>query len=241
MVADEVIIFSKKAGESQTYFWRSKGKEEYTVGKSKNEISHGTKIILKIKNSEQEFLDYSKIKKIVTTYSNHISWPIQIVKNSEKELINNRRALWTNNPSNVKNDEYQRFYNNILNIQGSPWLVMHNRIEGIIEYTNLLVMPEEKAAIFSNNNKHTKLKLYSNKVLISNEYDNLLPNYLRFVVGIIDSKDLNLNISRETLQNNNSISIIKRSLTRRILESVKKQLNNLKVNKKYLMKILVTF
>ena len=227
MVADKVTIISKKAGENQSYFWSSEGRGEYVIDESKEAIVCGTKIALRIKNNQKRFLDINEIKKIVTNYSNHISWPIKIIKDEKEEIINTQKALWIKHPSQIKNEEYRSFYNHVLQEQGSPWLVIHNRIEGIIEYINLLFISENK--LLSNaDNKKTSLQLYTNRVLISKNCSNLLPHYLRFVVGIIDSKDLSLNISRETLQNNKSMEIIKRSLSRRVLESIKSHLSKYK-------------
>lgn len=224
MVSDEVTVISKKVGDTDSFFWYSDGKNGYSVGKYNKKTEFGTKIILKIKVSEERFLDSGIIKSNVMMYSNHIPWPIKLIDSTGVEsYINVKQALWTFNPKDISDSEYHNFYNNVINMQGTPWLVVHNKIEGIIEYTNLLFIPEKRNNAFLSN-KNSSIKLYNNRVLVSKNYKGLVPDYLRFVIGIVDSKDLKLNMNREIVQNNRMVNIMKRSLTRKLLESLKSHL-----------------
>lgn len=227
MVADFVTVITRKAGENNSYFWSSDGKGTYTIGEYKKEHIYGTKIILDIKKNEREYLDILRLKNIIATYSDHIAFPIYIVnEQGNKEIVNKNTALWMRNPKNISNQEYEQFYTHISHYSDKPWLTIHNKIEGInLSYINLLFIPKNKPFDLFHPDRKTKVKLYINRILISEENNNLIPSYLRFLRGIVDSPDLPLNISRETIQNNHNIIRIKNLI-------IKKVLNNLKIKAK---------
>jgi molecular chaperone HtpG len=227
MVSSFVTVITKKAGEKKTYFWSSDGKGSYTVGEYKEENIYGTKIILKIKKEEREYLDILRLKNIISTYSDHIAFPIYIInEQNNKEIVNKNTALWMRNPQSISNEEYEKFYTHISHYSDKPWLTIHNKIEGInISYINLLFIPKNKPFDLFHPDRKTKVKLYINRVLISEENNHLVPSYLRFLRGVVDSPDLPLNISRETIQSNHNIIKIKNLI-------VKKVLNNLQIKSK---------
>ena len=229
MVAKTITVLTSKADNKEVFKWTSDGQGEYSIERSNELLSRGTKIILKIKSSELEFLELHKIKDIIKTYSDHVSFPIIITnKNNEKETINKNNAIWKKNPSEIKKEEYNAFFNNALNSVNEPWLTMHNKIEGSIEYTSLLFIPKTKTLDLFTSNGKAKVKLYVKRVFISEEGNNLIPNYLRFLKGVVDSEDLPLNVSRETLQHNKVIHKIKNSIVKKVLNSLQvKAKNNL--------------
>lgn len=223
IVADKVEVISKKAGESKAYKWSSDGKGEYSIEDIEKENA-GTSITLHLKSDEKALLEKFKLRQIILTYSDHISFPIQLNNEGEEnsgEVVNTVTALWQKPSKDVSQKDYEEFYNHISHTPGSPWLTIHNKIEGSIEYTNLLFIPDSKPFDLFQPDRKAKIKLYINRVFISEEDNNLLPSYLRFVRGVVDSSDLPLNISRETLQNNDVIKKIKSSLVKKILSSLK--------------------
>ncbi|VFP83790.1 molecular chaperone HtpG [Buchnera aphidicola] len=238
IVSDIVSVYTKHASNKTKYgtLWISKGKGEYSVETVHME-EYGTKIILSLKPSEQEFLENWKIKQIIKKYSDHISIPIEIENYDEKtktiswEKINEAQALWTQNKNNITKESYQKFYTYITHDTEKPLIWSHNKVEGKQEYINLLYIPKKATwDMWHRENKHG-LKLYVKHVFIMDEATQFLPNYLRFVKGIIDSQDLPLNISREILQDSAVTHILRKTLTKRIL----KMLDNLSIqnNKKY--------
>ncbi|VFP81214.1 Chaperone protein HtpG [Buchnera aphidicola (Cinara kochiana kochiana)] len=238
IVSDIVSVYTKHASNTTKSgtLWISNGKGEYSV-ETVDIKEHGTKIILSLKPSEQEFLENWKIKQIIKKYSDHISIPIEIENYDEKtkiiswEKINEAQAIWTQNKNNITKESYQKFYTYITNDTEKPLIWSHNKVEGKQEYINLLYIPRKAAwDMWHRENKHG-LKLYVKHVFIMDEATQFLPNYLRFVKGIIDSQDLPLNISREILQDSSVTHILRKTLTKRIL----KILNDLSIqnNKKY--------
>ncbi|WP_075432109.1 molecular chaperone HtpG [Buchnera aphidicola] len=224
IIAKKVSVYTKHAQESSDLgiLWESEGKGDYTIQKIKLK-EYGTKVVLYIKDTEEEFLESWNIKNIVKKYSDHISIPVEIENYDEKnkviswEKINQAQAIWTKNKKDISKKSYQEFYKYITHDTKNPLLWSHNKVEGNQEYTSLLYIPKKATwDMWHRENKHG-LKLYVKHVYIMDDAVQFLPNYLRFVKGIIDSQDLPLNISREILQDNKITQSLRKSLTRRIL------------------------
>ncbi len=224
MVASEVTVESRKAGEEESWVWRSSGNGEYSVGKLSSQISRGTKITLIMRSEETEFLDKFRIENIVTTYSDHINYPVEFInEKGESEKLNSRAAIWTKSKSEVTQEEHNEFFRNVAHVGGEPWMILHNKNEGAIEYINLLYIPSIKPFDLFHPDRRCSVKLYVNKVFITEDNVQVIPQYLRFLKGVVDSPDLPLNISRETLQNNRVIEQIKKSLTKRVISELGKK------------------
>ncbi|VAX76756.1 molecular chaperone HtpG [Buchnera aphidicola] len=245
IVADSVSVYTKHAsndGDEGT-LWISNGEGDYTV-ESTTIKKHGTKIILFLKKNEKEFLENWKIKQIIKKYSDHIPVPVELENYDEKtktltwEKINEAQAIWTKNKNEISKESYQKFYTYITNDSEKPLTWSHNKVEGKQEYINILYIPKKAAwDMWHKENKHG-LKLYVKHVYVMDKATQFLPNYLRFVKGIIDSQDLPLNISREILQDSSVTNILRKSLTKKVLG----MLNSLKnENKKKYQKFWDTF
>ncbi|MDF2965360.1 MAG: htpG [Rickettsiaceae bacterium] len=224
MVADNVKVISRKAGEAESYVWESKGDGEYTIDKYDGEAPRGTSITLHIKEEEASFVDAFRLKHVIKTYSDHVSIPINFIEEDGKlEKINSSSALWTRPKSEITTDQYKEFYKSVSFSIDDPWLVIHNKNEGLVEYTNLLFVPSQKTFDLFHPDRKRRVKLYIKKVFITDENADLVPHYLRFIRGVVDSEDLPLNISRETLQHNTTLEKIKASITKRVLSELKKK------------------
>lgn len=224
MVADKVTVISRKAGEKDVYEWSSNGEGEYTVAKSSEEISHGTKIIVSMKEDEDDYVDHFRVKNIVKTYSDHVAMPIYYKDDSDNEIqVNSSSALWMRPKADITEDQYKEFYKSVSFAADDPWLTMHNKNEGIVEFTNLLYVPTEKTFDLFHPDRKRRVKLYIRRVFITDENIELVPQYMRFLRGIVDSEDLPLNISRETLQHNPVLEKIKSSIKKRVINELKKK------------------
>jgi len=227
MVAEEITVNSKKAQEDTACTWRSKGDGEFTISELKDDkFTRGTEIVLKLKEGEEEYLDQFKIGHIINTYSDHISVPVEfLAKEKEPTILNSSSALWTKQKSEITEESYNEFYKKISSLPDKPWMTMHNKNEGAVEYTNLLFIPSTKTYDLFHPDRKRSVKLYIKKVFINDEGIDIIPQYLRFLRGIIDSQDLPLNISRETLQHNKVLGKIKTSITNKVLSELEKTLN----------------
>jgi molecular chaperone HtpG len=241
MVAENVSVISQAAGSAVANIWQSSGNGDYTVEEIFNNnapanIGRGTIITLKLKESETDFTDKFKLKHIIKTYSNHVGFKITLeeILNQQaqpqdpqdapySEVINEGRAIWLRDKSEISADEYAEFYRSISQAGGgdNPLITFHNRAEGTLEYTNLLFVPTRKPFDLYHPDRETRIKLYIKKVLISEKLE-VIPRFLRFLRGVVDSNDLPLNISRETVQNNANVGKIKTSITKRILKELAK-------------------
>ena len=225
MVADKVEVLSKKAGTDKSFKWISDGKSGYNIEKSEKTNS-GTELILHLKKDAKEFLEGTRIQFVVRKYSDHISYPVKMLevskKDAKEETINEASALWTRAPKDIKEKQYEDFFSHIGAGFGKPLLTMHNNTEGTVSYTNLLCIPSSKPFDLFNPDRKSSLKLYINRVFITDKCDNLIPAYLRFVKGIVDTQDIDLNVSREMLQNNPAVAKISKSLVGKILRELKK-------------------
>ncbi len=222
MVAEKVEVLSRKAGESQGWRWVSDGRGEFTV-EPLPEIARGAKIIVHLREGEDEYLDPARLRRIVKTYSDHIGLPIILDEGGKKETINTASALWTRPRSEITAEQYKEFYHHVGHSFDDPWLTLHNKAEGVLEYTSLLFVPSTKPFDLFDPERKSRVKLYVRRVFITDEAADLLPAYLRFLRGIVDSEDLPLNISREMLQSNPMVARIRQQLTRRILSELAKK------------------
>ena len=224
MVADYITVTSRKAGEEKSYIWHSDGLGEYTISDTEREFTRGTEVVVHVKEKEDNYLDHFRLKHIVKTYSDHIAIPIYFIDTSANEIqLNSSSALWTRAKSEITKEQYQEFYKSLSYSMDEPWLIMHNKNEGAIEFTNLLFIPSTKNFDLFSQDRKRRVKLYIKRVFISDENIDLIPHYLRFICGIVDSEDLPLNISRETLQHNVTLEKIKASITKRVLSELKKK------------------
>ena len=225
MVADKVEVLSKKAGTDKSWKWISDGKSGYNIEKGEKTNS-GTELILHLKKDAKEFLEGTRIQFVVRKYSDHISYPVKMLevskKDAKEETINEASALWTRASKDIKEKQYEDFFSHIGAGFGKPLLTMHNNTEGTVSYTNLLCIPSSKPFDLFNPDRKSSLKLYINRVFITDKCDNLIPAYLRFVKGIVDTQDIDLNVSREMLQNNPAVAKISKSLVGKILRELKK-------------------
>lgn len=228
MVADKVTVISRKAGEQSTWRWESDGQGEYHLKETIiGNINRGTRVTLHLRSGEDDYLEEFRIKHIIKTYSNHISIPINLhLENGKEEVINKATAIWTRSKSDITEEEYKEFYKSVSYQPDSPWMTLHNKNEGVVEYTNLLFIPETKPFDLFHPDRKARVKLYVKKIYITDDNVDLVPAYLRFIRGIIDSEDLPLNISRETLQNNHVIEKIRNSVSKKIIGELKKKLDN---------------
>ena len=223
MVADKVEITTRKAGEDEAWKWTSNGVDGFEISAAKRE-SNGTDIKLFLKADAKDYVDTIYLRQIIRTYSDHISYPIVLdLGKAGEETVNTASALWTRHKSEITKDQYKEFYHHISHNFDDPWLTLHFKAEGNIEYTGLLFVPSAAPYDLFQPDRKNSLKLYVNKVFISDKIEELMPNYLRFVKGVIDSADLQLNISREMLQHSPLIEKIKHGVVARILKELKKR------------------
>ncbi len=223
MVADKVLVYSTAEGE-KTYLWQSDGKDSFSIEESNEKLPRGTKIVLNLKPTEIEYCDKHRVSYIISTYSDHIAFPIHLVdEQGNEEIINQGTALWLRPKGEITHHEYNEFYRHIAHIPEDPWITIHNKVEGNIEYNSLLFVPKNKPFDLFHPDRKGRLKLYVKRVFIADEALQLLPSYLRFIRGVVDCQDLPLNVSRETLQHNSIAQKITKSLAKRILTEVKKK------------------
>ena len=226
MVADKVEIITRRAGEEQAWKWVSDGAEGFEISEAKRE-SNGTDIKLFLKKDEKQYTDTIYLRQIIRTYSDHIGYPIVLdLGKAGEETVNSASALWTRHKSEISKEQYKEFYHHISHNFDEPWMTLHFKAEGNIEYTGLLYIPSNAPYDLFQPDRKNGLKLYVNKVFISDKVEELIPNYLRFVKGVVDSSDLPLNISREMLQHSALIEKIKHGTVSRILKELKKRAKN---------------
>lgn len=223
MVADKVEILTKKAGEDQAWFWVSNGVDGFEIREAQKE-TNGTEVKLFLKKDDKNYTDSIYLRHIIRTYSDHIDYPIVLcLGEAGEETVNSGSALWAKHKSEITLEQYKEFYHHISKNFDDPWLTLHFKAEGNIEYTGLLFIPSGAPYDLFQPDRKNGLKLYVNKVFISDKVEELMPHYLRFVKGVVDSSDLELNISREMLQQNMLIEKIKHGLVNRVLKELKKR------------------
>src|SRR6516162_3042535 len=226
MVAEKVEVRSRKAGEAEGWRWVSDGKGEFTI-EPLPEAARGATIVVHLRDSEHEYLEPARLRRIVNTYSDHIGLPIVLEDAGKEETINTASALWTRPKSEVTQGQYNEFYHHVGHSFDDPWLTLHAKAEGVLEYTSLLFVPSAKPFDLFDPERKSRVKLYVRRVFITDEGTNLLPPYLRFLRGIVDSEDLPLNISREMLQSNPMVTRIRQQLTKRLLTELGKKAHEL--------------
>jgi molecular chaperone HtpG len=221
MVAEKVDVLSRKAGDDQGWRWESDGKGEFTIAPEPN-LKRGTRITLHIREGDEEYLETHRLRQIVKTYSDHIALPIVLADGGKEDTVNTASALWTRPRGEITEEQYKEFYHHVGHSFDSPWLTLHARAEGTVEYTYLLFIPESKPFDLFEPERKPQVKLYVRRVFITDESE-MLPPYLRFLRGVVDSEDLPLNISREMLQSNPIVARMRRQLTGRILNELQKK------------------
>ncbi|MBL8857941.1 MAG: molecular chaperone HtpG [Planctomycetes bacterium] len=229
MVAEEVVVDTLKAGETQAWRWRSRGQGEFQIEPG-DRTARGTRITLHLKQPDSpedddpaEYLDEFKIREIVKRYSDFVAYPIQLEPKDGKdpETLNTMRPLWTRSKDSIERTEYDEFYRRTSHDWTPPREVIHFKAEGTSEYTALMFIPGARpSGLFDGTQGKSRLSLYVKRVLIMEECPELLPAWLRFVRGLVDSPDLPLNVSRETVQQNATVRAIKKRLKKRVLESL---------------------
>ncbi|WP_207628941.1 molecular chaperone HtpG [Photorhabdus cinerea] len=234
IVADKVTVRTRAAGAStdQGVFWESVGEGDYTIADIEKE-TRGTEITLHLREGEDEFLNDWRLRSVISKYSDHIALPVEIeTKNKSEEegeedtvtweKINKAQALWTRGKSEITDEEYKEFYKHISHDFTDPMIWSHNRVEGKQEYTSMLYIPSQAPWDMWNREHKHGLKLYVQRVFIMDDAEQFMPNYLRFVRGLIDSNDLPLNVSREILQDNSITRNLRNALTKRALQMLDK-------------------
>ena len=225
MVADKVEVVSRKAGTSKSSIWESDGQSGFAINNSEDDQAVGTKVILHLKKDAKEFATPDKIKSLIKKYSDHINVPINIKEaDGEIEQVNSATAIWTRPTSKISGEEYKEFYNSTFGSFDEPFATLHNKSEGTLEFTNLLFIPKTAPFDLFDPERKTKVNLYINRVFISNDLEGVIPTWLRFIKGILDTTSLDLNVSREMVQNNPVLKKISKSLTKRVLSELKKRL-----------------
>lgn len=222
MVAETVDVLSKSAENKEANLWSSNGKDGYSI-ENQNKKDRGTIISLKIKKDADEFLDSIRLRSIITKYSNYIPFPIYLKdldSKDKEEKVNEGEPLWLKDKKKIKKEDYKQFYNNISFNFDDPLKTIHYNAEGVINYKALLFLPTNQPMDLFNPDRKNKIKLYVQKVFITDDCEEIIPHWLRFIPGVVDSQDISLNISREMLQNNPIISKIKKGITIKILNEL---------------------
>ncbi|TID28436.1 heat shock protein 90, partial [Avibacterium paragallinarum] len=233
IVADKVTVKTRAAGvpADQGVLWESNGDGEYTVADIEKK-DRGTEITLHLRDEEKEFANAWRLREIISKYSDHIGLPVEILSKEyddegketgvKWEKINKAQALWTRSKGEISDEEYKEFYKHLSHDFADPLLWAHNKVEGNQEYTSLLYVPSKAPWDLFNRDHKKGLKLYVQRVFIMDDAEQFMPNYLRFMRGLIDSNDLPLNVSREILQDNKVTAALRKALTKRSLQMLEK-------------------
>lgn len=232
IIADKVTLITRRAGETEAIKWESSGEGDFTI-EATEKAGRGTEVILHLREGEDEFLNDWKLKTIVRKYSDHITLPIvmkksewkdgengeggQMVTTDEDETINKASALWARSKSDITEEEYSEFYKHVSHDFENPLAYTHSRVEGKQEYISLLYVPGKAPFDLYDRERRQGIKLYVKRVFIMEDAEKLMPQYLRFVRGVIDSADLPLNVSREILQDSRDVEAIKNGSVKKVL------------------------
>ena len=221
IVAERVTVTSRKAGlpQDEGVRWESDGKGEYTVETLRRK-KRGTEIVLHLKDDAKELANAYQLRQICKRYSDHISVPVSMPKDGDGtgyEVINQATAMWQRAKAEISDDDYKEFYKHIAHDFGDPLTWVHSKVEGKLEYTSLFYIPQQAPFDLWDRESGHGVKLYVQRVFIMDDADELLPRYLRFVRGIIDTNDLPLNVSREILQRNKTLETIRAASVKKIL------------------------
>ena len=227
MVSDKVQVLSKSINSNESWLWESDGQSSFNISSASTD-KLGTEIILFIKKEEKEYLETFRIENIIKKYSDHIPYPVKMNDNENKDKqvsLNSASALWMRAKKDITSDQYKEFFNHLGGL-GDPWHILHNRTEGLVSFTSLLYIPEMKPFDLFNPERKTSIKLYTNRVFITDDCEDILPSYLRFIKGIVDSEDVDLNVSREMMQTNTALNKISKAVVNKVISELKKILNN---------------
>lgn len=219
MVAQAVEVTSRKAGADESWTWESDGRGDFSIEEA-SKAETGTEVVVYLKQGENDFLSADKLRSIIEKYSDHISIPV--ILNGEDKPANRASALWLRPKSEITEDQYREFYHHVAHAFDMEALTMHWRAEGIIEYTGLLYVPSSRPFDLFDPKRAHGIKLYVKRVFITDHAEGLVPPWLRFLRGVVDSEDLPLNVSREMLQNNPMLAKIRQGITNRVLSELKK-------------------
>ncbi|MFV2126192.1 molecular chaperone HtpG [Micromonospora sp. LOL_013] len=240
MVADRVVLTTRRAGETEATRWESSGEGTYTI-ETLDEAPQGTTVTLHLKpeDKDDQLHDYTeewKIREIVKRYSDFIAWPIRSTTErpgesdgettSEVVTLNSMKALWARPRSEVTDDEYKEFYKHVSHDWNDPLDIIHMKAEGTFEYEALLFVPAQAPFDLFMRDARRGVQLYVKRVFIMDDCEALIPEYLRFIKGVVDAQDLSLNISREILQQDRQIQLIRRRLVKKVLSSLKELMDN---------------
>ena len=221
MVADKVEVLTRKAGTNNAYLWSSDGRTGYDI-EAAEKAEHGTMITLHMKKDAAEFLEQVRVGHVIKTYADHISYPVNFLDGDDSTQLNSGSALWTRPKSEITDEDYESFFADMGAGYGKPLVTLHNVSEGTVSFTNLLCIPQMRPYDLFDPARKPKVKLYINRVYITDDCDALIPAWLRFVRGIVDTADIDLNVSRELLQHNKTLDRIGKAVVRRILSELKK-------------------
>lgn len=227
MIADTVEVRSRKAGEAEGWMWTSKGEGSYEVSESDHEGS-GTQITLHMKDDADEFAERARLQTIVSKYSDHIAVPITLAikggeeADAEPKVVNEGSAIWARPKSDITEEQYTEFYRSVGHAFDDPAITLHYKAEGMQEYTVLLFVPTKQPMDLFDPARKNRVKLYVKRVFISDDSADLLPGWLRFMRGVVDSQDLPLNISREMLQNNPTLARMSKAITKKVISEFEK-------------------
>ena len=224
MVADKIDVISRKAGDEKAWHWSSDGKTGYSLDGAKR-AQAGTDITLHLKKGEKDFLDETRIGYLVRKYSDHLGYAVnwQPPKVDEPRQLNTGSAIWTRAKKDISEEDYTQFYRQIGAVYDEPFMTLHNSTEGMLNYTSLLFVPTSRPFDLFNPDRKSRMSLYINRVFITDECEDIVPPWLRFIRGVIDTPDMDLNVSREMLQKNPSVQKIGKALIKRILGELKKK------------------
>ena len=220
IVADRVDVISRKAGEEQAFRWTSDGKNGFEIEPSERE-AQGTSVTVHFNEDGNEYAHSWKLKDIIKKYSNHIAFPIFLTEGDKTEQVNSASALWKRSKSELKDEDYKELYKTIAGGYDDPLFWFHTKAEGTMEYTTLFYVPSKAPYDLYQADYSPGVKLYVKRVFITDDSKELLPTYLRFIRGIIDSEDLPLNVSREILQQNRALAAIRNASVKKILHELK--------------------
>jgi molecular chaperone HtpG len=233
MVADRVVVQSRKAGDDATWLWASDGRQGFTISEAPEPGARGTAITLHLKEDAKEFLSEWQLKEIIRRYSDHIAFPILLdvkpkagdTKTEAKapEKVNDGGALWTRPKSEITDEQYKEFYHHVAHAFDDPFARVHFTAEGQLSYTALLFVPSMRPFDLYDPKRRHGVKLYVKRVFITDDVEALMPRYLRFVAGVVDSEDLQLNVSRETLQHGAVVAKMKKVLVKRVIDELAKK------------------
>src|SRR5436309_4237880 len=229
MVADRISVTSRRAGSSEAWVWSSTGGAGFDIAPADEaaaaRVSRGTEIVLHLKDDAKKYLEPYEIRHVVSTYSDHILFPIELTETDEEkkeprtEQINSASALWQRSKSELKGEDYTKAYQTIAHAFDEPAMTLHYRAEGRYSYAVLLFAPSQRPFDLFDPSRKGHVKLYVRRVYITDDAD-LMPSYLRFIRGVVDSEDLPLNISREMLQNNPQVVAIRKAISGRVLSEL---------------------